>query len=53
MLVSTLAWRKEFKIDELLDEKFDDAVFGKIGYVSGHDKEGRPVTYVQPFMTEV
>ena len=46
MLVATLKWRQEFKIDELLDEEFPEDVFGGVGQVFGHDKEGRPVTYV-------
>ncbi|KAH8103829.1 CRAL-TRIO domain-containing protein [Cristinia sonorae] len=45
MLVATLKWRKQFDIESLLTEKFDDAVFGKVGYVVGRDKEGRPVNY--------
>ena len=45
MLVATLKWRQEFKIDELLDEEFPEDVFGGVGQVFGHDKEGRPVTY--------
>ena len=46
MLVATLKWRQEFKIDELLSEEFPEDVFGGVGKVFGHDKEGRPVTYV-------
>jgi hypothetical protein len=46
MLVSTLRWREEFKVDELLQEEFPQDVFGGVGQVFGHDKEGRPVTYV-------
>jgi len=45
MFVSTLRWRDTFKADELLNEKFPEDVFGKLGYVFGKDKEGRPVTY--------
>ncbi|RPD58931.1 CRAL/TRIO domain-containing protein [Lentinus tigrinus ALCF2SS1-7] len=45
MLVSTLKWRDEFKIDEIMQEKFDPEVFGKLGVVHGKDKEGHPVTY--------
>ncbi|KAI0825493.1 CRAL/TRIO domain-containing protein [Irpex lacteus] len=45
MLVATLKWRQEFKIDELLSEEFPEDVFGGVGRVFGHDKEGRPVTY--------
>ena len=45
MLVATLKWRDEFKIDEIMTEKFDPEVFGKLGKVAGKDKDGRPVTY--------
>ncbi|KAI0796037.1 CRAL-TRIO domain-containing protein [Abortiporus biennis] len=45
MLVSTLKWRQQFKIDEVLKEEFPEEVFGKVGFVKGVDKEGRPVTY--------
>ncbi|PVG04713.1 CRAL/TRIO domain-containing protein [Serendipita vermifera] len=45
MLVSTLKWREEFKVDHLAKEEFPEDVFGKVGVISGKDKEGRPVTY--------
>ncbi|KAI0642331.1 CRAL-TRIO domain-containing protein [Trametes meyenii] len=45
MLVATLRWRDEIKIDEVLKEEFDADVFGKLGKVFGKDKEGHPVTY--------
>ncbi|KAH9893322.1 CRAL-TRIO domain-containing protein [Cubamyces lactineus] len=45
MLVATLRWREEFKIEEVMQEKFDEDVFGRLGKVFGKDKEGRPVTY--------
>ncbi|QRV74166.1 glycoside hydrolase family 43 protein [Ceratobasidium sp. AG-Ba] len=45
MLVSTLKWRAEFRAAETADERFDQNIFGKLGYVHGKDKEGRPVTY--------
>lgn len=45
MLVATLRWRDEFKIEEIMKEEFDADVFGKLGRVYGKDKEGRPVTY--------
>ncbi|KAI0730962.1 CRAL-TRIO domain-containing protein [Earliella scabrosa] len=45
MLVATLKWRDEFKIDEIMKEEFDPEVFGKLGKVFGKDKDGRPVTY--------
>ena len=46
MLVGTLKWRKEFDMESLMTETFDEDIFGKIGYIAGHDKEGRPVRYV-------
>jgi phosphatidylinositol transfer protein SFH5 len=45
MLISTLKWRHEFKVDELKTETFPEDVFGKVGVISGRDKGGRPVTY--------
>ena len=46
MFVSTLKWRNEFKVDQVMKEEFPDEVFGKLGRVRGKDKEGRPVTCV-------
>ena len=43
MLASTLKWRKEFNVDEVTKEAFDESVFGKVGIISGKDSEGRPV----------
>ena len=45
MFVETLRWRDTFKPEETLKETFPEEVFGKVGYVFGKDKEGRPVTY--------
>ncbi|KAG8954115.1 Non-classical phosphatidylinositol transfer protein (PITP) [Tulasnella sp. 419] len=45
MLAETLKWRHTFKAAETADEEFPDDVFGKIGYVYGKDKGGRPITY--------
>lgn len=45
-MIATLRWREEFKITELLNEQFPEEIFGGVGRVFGHDKEGRPVTYV-------
>ena len=44
MLIDTFKWRKEFDMESLTSETFDEDIFGKIGYIAGHDKEGRPVT---------
>jgi hypothetical protein len=45
MLKSTIRWRKEFGIDELLEQDlgFDD--LGKVVFMHGLDKEGHPVCY--------
>lgn len=49
MFVSTLKWRAQFKVDEIMKEQFPDEVFEKVGKVKGKDKEGRPVTYDSGF----
>ncbi|XP_055833993.1 patellin-3-like [Solanum dulcamara] len=45
MLKSVVAWRKEFKIDELLEEDLSGLGLGKVVYNHGVDKEGHPVCY--------
>ncbi|KAJ8560193.1 hypothetical protein K7X08_004251 [Anisodus acutangulus] len=45
MLKSVVAWRKEFKIDELLDEKELGQGLEKVVYNHGVDKGGHPVCY--------
>ncbi|KAG8813075.1 Non-classical phosphatidylinositol transfer protein (PITP) [Serendipita sp. 399] len=45
MLVATLKWRKEYKVEGITKEEFPEDVFGKVGVISGKDKGGRPVTY--------
>ncbi|KAH0662575.1 hypothetical protein KY284_027506 [Solanum tuberosum] len=45
MLKSVVAWRKEFKIDELLDEKELGQGLEKVVYNHGVDKEGHRVCY--------
>ncbi|PHT45839.1 Patellin-5 [Capsicum baccatum] len=46
MLKNVIAWRKEFKIDELLDEKeLGQGLEKKVVYNHGVDKEGHPVCY--------
>ena len=45
-MISTLKWREEFKIDELVNEEFPQDLFGSVGHIFGKDKDGRPVTYV-------
>jgi len=42
---ATVKWRHQFKIESLLTETFPEEVFGKVGHVFGHGKEGRPITY--------
>lgn len=44
MLVATLRWRDEFKVDEVLRETFDEKVFGNVGHIYGKDKLGHPIT---------
>jgi len=51
MLVNTLRWRESFNVSAALDEKFPEDIFGGLGYVSGRDKDGRPVTYVICFLS--
>src|SRR5262245_26934105 len=46
MMVATLCWRDEFKVQEVLKEEFPAEVFGNLGHVYGKDKEGRPVMLV-------
>lgn len=43
MLTEALSWREEFDVDQTVN--FPEA-FGKLGYVHGKDKAGRPVTCV-------
>jgi len=45
VLVETLRWRDRFKVDNIMEEKFPEDVFGKLSYISGSDKKGRPVNY--------
>uniref|UniRef100_A0A5B7BQ70 Patellin-4 n=1 Tax=Davidia involucrata TaxID=16924 RepID=A0A5B7BQ70_DAVIN len=44
MLRNTLQWRKELKIDSILEEDLG-ADFGLAAYMSGVDREGHPVCY--------
>lgn len=45
MLKNVVAWRKEFKIDELLEEEGIGQGLEKVVYVDGVDKEGHQVSY--------
>ncbi|XP_075519029.1 patellin-3-like [Primulina tabacum] len=45
MLKSVVAWRKEFKIDELMEDEGIIEGLEKVVYVHGVDKEGHPVCY--------
>lgn len=45
MLKNVVAWRKEFKIDELLEEEGIGEGLEKVVYVHGVDKEGHIVSY--------
>ncbi|KAL8480423.1 hypothetical protein ACS0TY_027089 [Phlomoides rotata] len=44
MLKNTLEWRKENKIDSILDEDFGNE-YDSVGFLKGRDREGRPVCY--------
>ncbi|KAF8906200.1 CRAL TRIO domain-containing protein [Gymnopilus junonius] len=45
MLISTLRWRVSINIEEVMKEEFPEDIFGSLGHIYGHDKEGRPVVY--------
>ena len=44
MMIDTLRWREEFKIEEAMNETYPD-VFNGFGHLYGRDKEGRPIMY--------
>ena len=44
MMISTLKWREEFKIDELVADESIREPFSSVGFLYGKDKGGRPVT---------
>ncbi|KAL2342854.1 hypothetical protein Fmac_004139 [Flemingia macrophylla] len=44
MLKNTIRWRKEFKMEELMEEKLGDEL-EKVVFMHGFDKEGHPVCY--------
>lgn len=44
MMIETLRWREEFKIEEAMKETYPD-VFNGFGHLYGRDKEGRPMMY--------
>lgn len=48
MLLATIRWRSEFKVDEVVKEEFPVDVFGSLGHLYGADREGRPVVCVHP-----
>ncbi|XP_016540335.2 patellin-3 [Capsicum annuum] len=45
MLKSVVSWRKEFNIDQLLEEDLSGLGLEKVVYNHGVDKEGHPVCY--------
>ena len=49
MMISTLKWREEFKVDELATDDSLREAFSSVGCVFGNDKDGRPVTWVPLF----
>ncbi|KAI8523049.1 hypothetical protein RHMOL_Rhmol13G0044200 [Rhododendron molle] len=44
MLRRTLKWRREFKVEGILDEKIDSRL-ENLEFIDGEDKQGRPVCY--------
>jgi phosphatidylinositol transfer protein SFH5 len=44
MMIDTLRWREEFKLEEAMKETYPD-VFNGFGHLYGRDKEGRPIMY--------
>ena len=48
MMIDTLRWREEFKIEEAMKETYPD-VFNSFGHLYGRDKEGRPMMYIALF----
>lgn len=44
MLRNTLQWRKEFKMDSILEEEFGTE-YDSVAYTNGEDREGHPVCY--------
>ncbi|KAI0251725.1 CRAL-TRIO domain-containing protein [Lactifluus subvellereus] len=44
MMIATLRWRDEFKIDEAMKETYPD-VLNSFGHLYGRDKQGRPLMY--------
>jgi phosphatidylinositol transfer protein SFH5 len=44
MMISTLKWREEFKVDDLANDVELRDAFSSVGHVFGKDKVGRPVT---------
>jgi hypothetical protein len=49
MMIDTLRWREEFKIEEAMKETYPD-VFNSFGHLYGRDKEGRPFMYFTLFL---
>ncbi|CAN1235550.1 PATL3 [Linum perenne] len=45
MLKSTIRWRKEFKIDELVEEDLGCDDLEKVVFMNGHDRDCHPVCY--------
>ncbi|CAK7344789.1 unnamed protein product [Dovyalis caffra] len=44
MIKNTIQWRRDFKIDQLLDEDLGDDL-EKVVFMHGYDREGHPVCY--------
>ncbi|KAG9445664.1 hypothetical protein H6P81_011792 [Aristolochia fimbriata] len=44
MLSKTLKWRREFRVEEILEEDLGEE-FDSMSYINSTDKEGRPICY--------
>ena len=47
MMIATLRWRDEFKLDEAMKETYPD-MFNGFGHLYGRDKQRRPIMYRSP-----
>ncbi|XP_022963790.1 patellin-4-like [Cucurbita moschata] len=45
MLKNTLKWRKEYKADEILEEKLGGDLQNLVGFLEGKDREGHPLWF--------
>ncbi|KAM7266607.1 hypothetical protein ACFE04_004504 [Oxalis oulophora] len=45
MIKNTIQWRKEFNIEQLINEDLGDDLDNKVVFMHGHDRDGHPVCY--------